>query len=316
MTKTVYNKIPTTYEDQIAVLRQRGLIIPDESKALRYLQQISYFRLSAYFLPYQKTKDQFNSGVDFDQILDTYRFDRELRLLVFDCIERIEVAIRSQMSHILAHNYNSSHWQDNPLVFIPPYQNNRTGLMTSPYSELQQIIQKSCNAKHPEVFITHYKEKYSTPTNPPSWMCMELLTIGELSRLYVGLKQNKDKQEIAKFFGLHHTVFTSWLHTLAYVRNICAHHARLWNREFAIKPEILLKPKNEWIQPAFNNNQRTFYFLCTLKYLLWEANSYNNFTSKFESLFAKYPNVPIKFLGIPSDGKGELLKWDQEPLWL
>lgn len=296
-------------------MKLRGLQIPDESKALRYLQQISYFRLSAYFLPYQKTKDQFNDGVDFEQILDTYRFDRELRLLVFDCIERIEVAIRSQMTHILAHNYKSSHWQDNTLVFVPPYKNKRTGLMVSPYRELQQIIQKSCSAKHPEVFIKHYKDKYSAPVNPPSWMCVELLTIGDLSRLYVGLKQNKDKQEIASFFGLHQTVFTSWLHTLAYVRNICAHHARLWNREFAIKPEILLKPKNEWVQSAFNNNQRTFYFLCTLKYLLWEANSYNNFTSKLEILIAKYPNVPVQYLGIPSNESGQLLEWQQESLW-
>jgi len=315
MDKIEYNKIPTSYEDQIALLKQRGLQIPDDGKALRYLQQISYFRLSAYFLPYQNIKDRFNEGVDFDQILDTYRFDRELRLLVFDCIERIEVAIRSQITQILAHNYKSSHWQDNPLVFLPPYKDKRTGLMTSPYSDLQQIIQKSCTAKHPEVFIKHYKEKYSTPTNPPSWMCMELLTIGELSRLYMGLKHNKDKKEIAKFFGLHQTVFTSWLHTLAYVRNICAHHARLWNREFAIKPEILLKPKNEWIDTEYNNNKRTFYFLCTLKYLLWEANSYNSFTTKLEALFAKYPNVPIKFLGIPSDGAGTILEWQQEPLW-
>jgi abortive infection bacteriophage resistance protein len=315
MNKIEYIKIPTSYEDQIALLKQRGLLIPDDGKALRYLQQISYFRLSAYFLPYQNIKDRFNEGVDFDQILDTYRFDRELRLLVFDCIERIEVAIRSQITQILAHNYNSSHWQDNPLVFLPPYKDNRTGLMTSPYSDLQQIIQKSCTAKHPEVFIKHYKEKYSTPTNPPSWMCMELLTIGELSRLYMGLKHNKDKNEIAKFFGLHQTVFTSWLHTLAYVRNICAHHARLWNREFAIKPEILLKPKNEWIDTEYNNNKRTFYFLCTLKYLLWEANSYNSFTTKLEALFAKYPNVPIKFLGIPSNGAGSILEWQEEPLW-
>jgi abortive infection bacteriophage resistance protein len=145
---------------------------------------------------------------------------------------------------------------------------------------------------------------------------MELLTIGELSRLYVGLKDNKDKQAIAKFFGLHHTVFASWLHTLAYVRNICAHHCRLWNREFAIKPEILLKPKNEWIQPAFNANQRTFYFLCTLKYLLWEANSYNSFTAKLDALFTKYPNVPIRYLGIPTDEKGQLLDWKQEPLFV
>ena len=176
------------------------MIIPDEDKALRYLQQISYYRLSAYFLPYQLIKDKFNTGVNFNQILDIYRFDRELRLLVFDCIERIEIAIRSQMNQILMRNYSDAHWQDNTDVFKPPYETKYCDII-DPYTDFQRIIKKSCDSKHPEVFIKHYKEKYHTPKNPPSWMCVELLTIGEISRLYVGLKQNKDKQKIADFFG-------------------------------------------------------------------------------------------------------------------
>jgi len=264
MLKRKYHKTPTTYDEQITLLKNRGLIIPDESKALRYLHQISYYRLSAYFLPYQKTKDKFNDDVNFNQILDIYRFDRELRLLVFDCIERIEIAIRSQMNHILVQNYNDSHWQDNQEIFKTTYSN-KQGDEINPFRDFQKIIKKNCDSKRPEVFIKHYKEKYHAPPNPPSWMCIELLTIGEISRLYCGLKQNKDKQEIANFFGLHYTVFSSWLHTLTYVRNICAHHARLWNRELAIRPDILLKPRRNWIRDSFNNNQRTFYFMCTLK---------------------------------------------------
>jgi abortive infection bacteriophage resistance protein len=314
MSKKEYNKIPTSYKDQISLLKKRGLSIPDENKALRYLQQISYYRLSAYFLPYQQYKDKFNEGTDFDQILDNYCFDRELRLLVFDCIERIEIAIRTQITYILAHNYNSSHWQDNQDVFRSAYKN-KLDEWVNPYAEMQKIIKNNCNAKHPEVFIKHYLNNYQTPQNPPSWMCLELLTIGELSRLYIGLKQNKDKQEIADFFGLHYTVFGTWLHTLAYVRNICAHHARIWNREFAIKPEILLKPKRNWVKNEYNINQRTFYFICTLKYLLIGANPNNHLTSKIDNLFSTYPNIPIRFMGIPSDDKGVLLNWKDEPLW-
>jgi len=69
-------------------------------------------------------------------------------------------------------------------------------------------------AKHPEIFIKHYREEYSTPVNPPSWMCIELLTIGQLSRLFTALKDNSDKEAIALFFGLHHSTFTSWLHII------------------------------------------------------------------------------------------------------
>lgn len=309
-----YNKIPTSYEEQIALLKDRGLSIPDENRLLRYLQQISYYRLSAYFLPYQQVKNKFNEGIVANQIIDNYRFDRELRLLVFDCIERIEIAIRSQLTHILAHNYNSSHWQDMPHVFKAPIIN-KTGFEVSAFNDLQKIINQNCLAKNPEVFIKHYLAKYDIPPNPPSWMCIELLTIGELSRLYNGLNLNKDKQEIADFFGLHYTVFTSWLHTLTYVRNICAHHARLWNREFAIKPDILLKPKRKWIKSEFNINQRTFYFLCILKYLLIGANPNNHLTNKLNALFLKYPNIPIQFMGIPSDTSGNLFDWKDEDLW-
>jgi abortive infection bacteriophage resistance protein len=315
MSRNSYNKTPKTYEQQVLLLKSRGLIIPDEARASRYLQQISYFRLSAYFLPYQKIKDQFNEGTEFDLILDNYKFDRELRLLVFDCIERVEIAIRAQMIYVLAHNYNSSHWQDILEVFTEPYTNRR-GDRVNTYEEVQKIIRDNCQSKHPEVFIKHYKEKYDTPTNPPSWMFMELLTIGELSRLYVGLRQNKDRQDIATFFALPHSVFASWLHTLTYVRNICAHHSRLWNREFAIKPDILIKPKKMWVIPLFDNNHRTFYFLCTLKYLLWGANPNNHLSRKIDSLCKKYPNIPVRFMGIPSDKDGVLADWRNEALWI
>lgn len=97
MSKKKYNKIPLSFQDQLQLLKSRGLEITDESKAISYLEGISYYRLSAYFLPYQVEKDKFNAGVSFKQIINTYSFDRELRLLVFDCIERIEVAIRTQI---------------------------------------------------------------------------------------------------------------------------------------------------------------------------------------------------------------------------
>jgi abortive infection bacteriophage resistance protein len=146
-------------------------------------------------------------------------------------------------------------------------------------------------------------------------MCFELLTIGELSHMYRGLKNNADKKRIANFFELHPTVFTSWLHTLTYVRNLCAHHSRLWNRDLAIEPEKLLKPKGHWISKPFENNKRVFYFLCILRYMLLRANPGNGMKNKIENLFKKYPTIPIKFLGIPSDSNGNLMNWQNEPLW-
>lgn len=314
MSKSIFNKAPLSFQDQISLLKSRGLNIPNEPKALSYLQEISYYRLSAYFLSYQSVKDTFNEHTNFEQIIKTYTFDRELRLLVFDCIERIEVAIRTQFIYTMALNHSDSHWQDDQTHFITPYYN-KIGQLINPFADFQSIISKAKTARTPEVFIKHYIDNYHTPVNPPSWMCLELLTIGELSHLYKGLKSNSDKKRIADFFGVHHTVFISWLHTLTYIRNICAHHSRLWNRDLAIEPEKLLKPKDKWIGKPFENNKRVFYFLCVLKYMLQRANPGNSMKDKLEKLFNRYPSVPIRFLGIPSDGKGNLLDWQDEPLW-
>jgi len=310
----VYDKIPLGLDDQIVLLKNRELVIDDKAKALSYLQEISYYRLSAYFLPYQIAKDKFENNVTFEQIIKTYSFDRELRFLVFDCIERIEIAIRTQFIYQMSMHYNDSHWQDNQNHFITPYYN-KIGNLVNPFADFQAIISKAKTARTPETFIKHYINNYHKPANPPSWMCFELLTIGELSHIYRGLKNNADKKRIADFFDVHPTVFTSWLHTLTYVRNICAHHSRLWNRDLAIEPEKLLKPKGNWLDKPFENNKRVFYFLCVLRYMLLRANPGNSMKQKVENLFNKYPSVPIKYLGIPSDGKGNLLDWQNEPLW-
>jgi abortive infection bacteriophage resistance protein len=311
---TTYIKKPHTIDSQVALLKSRGLSIENEEKAIAYLQGINYYRLSAYFLPYQSAKDTFEDQTTFTQIIKTYTFDRELRLLVFDCIERIEVAIRTQFIYQMATHHNDSHWQDNQSHFITPYYN-KIGNLVNPYADFQAIISKAKTARTPEPFVKHYINTYNKPANPPSWMCFELVTIGELSHIYRGLNNNADKKRIADFFDVHHTVFTSWLHTLTYVRNICAHHSRLWNRDLAIEPEKLLKPKGDWIDKKFENNKRVFYFLCVLRYMLLRANPSNSMKQKVESLFNKYPTVPIKFLGIPSDGNGNLLDWKNEPLW-
>lgn len=314
MSKQIYTKKPLSFIEQIKLLQDRGLEINDPEEALSYLKGISYYRLSAYFLPYQKVKDKFNAGTTFKQIIDTYTFDRELRLIVFDAIERLEIAIRTQIIFAMALHYNDSHWQDNQAIFIEPFYN-KIGYLVDPYNDLQNIISKAKSARRPEVFIRHYTNRYKSPSNPPSWMCLELLTIGELSRIYKGFRNNADKKRIADFFDVHHSVFQSWLHTLTYVRNLCAHHSRLWNKDLAIEPDRLLKPVGNWVDGRYQNNKRVFYFICILRYLLLRANPGNGLKDKLEALFAKYPDVPIKYLGIPSDMNGKLLNWQYEPLW-
>jgi abortive infection bacteriophage resistance protein len=301
-----YNKPPLSLAQQIQLLENRGLLVADKNKAQHYLQHVSYYRLSAYYLPFQQVKDIFNLGTTFDDIIDLYVFDRELRLIVLDAIERIEVAVRAQMIYQLSHKYGS-HFQDIAGIFQPA-RNFPGGKTVHVYAETQQIITKLTTAIHREVFIEHYYAKYTSPALPPSWMCLELLTIGELSRLYKALLNQRDKADVAAHFKLHQTVFTSWFHTITYVRNLCAHHSRLWNRDFAIQPDILLRPRLPWIDLTYNNNRRCYFFLCTLNYFLHTINPGGHFKQRLLDLLARHPNVPQQFMGFTQ-------QWDQEPLW-
>ncbi len=305
-----YNKPPLTFSQQVDLLQQRGLMIQDPDRCADYLKQISYYRLSAYALVFQQQKDQFNRGTTFQNILDLYVFDRELRLLVFDAIERIEVGIKTQLIYQLSHKYGA-HWYTNAQLFK---KTSRVDVC----EELKSLVVHAKHQKNPETFIKHYFDRYQQPDLPPAWMTIELLTFGQISRLFKHLKDNDDKRLIADQFGVHHTVFASWLHSLTYIRNICGHHGRLWNREIAIEPIWLKKTKKRWINPAFQSKtNRTFYSLCIIQFLLNTINPSSRFKEKLNALMNanKCPKGYIKLMGIPTDQQGRLHPWLKDPLW-
>lgn len=312
MKKRTYNKPPLSFEDQVNLWISRGLKVPDVNRAISYLSHISYYRLSAYAIPFQTDKDKFDKDITFDDVLQLYLFDRELRLLIFDGIERIEIGIRTQLIYQLAHKYGS-HWHEDKNLYVKPYKDN--GRTIDTYNSIRTFLRRQYDSDKPEVFIKHYFAEYDNPSTPPSWMAMELLTLGQLSRLYIDLKENQDKAGIANYFGVHYTVFESWMHALTYCRNLCAHHSRFWNKELHIQPKIPKKIKYNWIDLDFQINNRSFYYISIIKYLLNVINPHNSFKRKLESLIEKYPTVDIRFMGIPTNEEGELMKWYNEPLW-
>ena len=314
----VFNKPPLTYEKQVELLLSRGLIVTDRKRAERHLANISYYRLSAYMLPYKKKEngiiiDAFKEGTTWDDIYDLYVFDRKLRLLVFDAIERLEVAIRTQIIYQLSHNYGS-HWQDNAHIFIPPREVTlRDGrkITIDVYREIQSHIKEQLHSNRAEVFIQHYHNKYDTPENPPSWMSVEIMYFNLLSKICTGLKNRADIVGIASYFALPPKTFCSWLHTMNYVRNICAHHSRLWNRDLNIVPEKLSFSKRlVWISnPDTAKRSKNYYFFCMINYMLQVANPTSQFKTKLKELLEEYKNV------ISLDSMGFPQGWEEEKMW-
>lgn len=313
-----YNKPHKSYEEQIELLKERGLEIKDEQRAIKHLSNISYYRLSAYMLPYKKSskgviQNDFIDGTTWDKVYDLYVFDRKLRLLVFDIIERSEISIRTQIIYQLSEKYGS-HWQDKREIFKEPEEKilaDGKVVKIDVYSEIQSHIEQQLKSNKAEVFIDHYRKKYSTPVNPPSWMCLEIMYLSHLSKICTGLKNRSDISGISRYFDLPPDIFISWLHTINYVRNICAHHSRLWNRSLQITPKKLSSSKRKiWLSsPDTIQRSKMFYFLSLLNYLLQTSNPTSSFKSRLYLLLDEYKHVVnLNAMGFSQD-------WKKEKMW-
>ena len=211
----VYTKSPLTFEQQLQQLKARGLIIDNDEFVLSQLRTISYYRLSAYWHPFRKIEqdgtisDYFEEGTHFNDVMNLYEFDRRLRLLVMDAIERIEVYVRTLFTYQMGLKYGTFGHTE-AANFRPKFKHAEW---------LEKLEQETEQSR--DVFISHYRTKYAGFPTLPIWMVTEVMTMGHLSRGYSGL-ENNDKKIISVEFALHHKCLANWLHTLTYVRNVCS----------------------------------------------------------------------------------------------
>ena len=295
--KSIYSKTFVPCAAQVPLLKSRGMTFSDEKKALHLLKNISYYRLSGYWYPLLANKQNhvFKIGATFEAAFNLYKFDRELRKLMIAELEKIEVAVRTKMAHVLSIAFDAF-WIEDASLF-----SNHT-VYQSTIDKIQDELNRS-----DEEFILSFKSKYSNPF-PPSFILLEITSFGALSRLYGNLKSGKTKRDIARLFGLPDVVFASWLHSLVYIRNVCAHHSRIWNRPMSIQPLFPRNASGAWLQNRQVGINRVFYALSMIIYLLNTVNPKNTFKQKLENLFAKYPNVDRAAMGFPAN-------WRSEPLW-
>ena len=269
----------------------------DEKKALHLLENISYHRFSGYWYPLIANKQNlaFKPGVTFEAAFALYKFDRELRNLMNSELEKIEVAVRTKMAYVLSLAHGSF-WIDNQAIFVNP---------TNYQATLDKIIEELTRSD--DDIISSFQSQYSNPF-PPSYMLLEITSFGTLLRLYNNLVPGKQKKDIAAAFGLPDAVFASWLHTVVSIRNVCAHHERLWNRKLRIQPLFPRRTQHTWLANKTVSNNRLFYALSMLIYLLNTVTPKHSFKQKLENRFMKYPNADRAAMGFPAN-------WRTEPLW-
>ena len=294
-----YSKQPLDYSEILDLLESRGLIIRDRNKAIECLKVVSYFRLDNYFHPMESDKVQhiFKPGSTFDNAMDLYRFDCDLRELIFTAIQAVEIALRSKMIHHISLQYGAF-WFTDVSLFRDANIHHKC---------MEQIMQELKRTR--EEFIIEHSAKYSEPEFPPVWKTLEVTSFGTLSKLFCNFADNKIKKRIAREFNLpQHLVLESWIKSAVVLRNYLAHHSRVWNRKFPIKPQMTTPLRGNWVIPPVGNYDKLYSQLCYLQYLLNVIRPCNNFSFRLKVLLTEHLNVDTSAMGFPRN-------WLDEPLW-
>ena len=331
-----YEKPWTSFEEQLEILKKRGLSITDESKALGALKRIGYYRLSGYWYPFKKRSDSccdlmnpinikvqqqklkkekvekivldaFLKGATFENAVKLYVFDKKLRLLVLDAVERIEIALRTDISHTLGELDRFAYLEANHLSNdFTQKIDNKTGV--SSHMTWVQSHAKLINRSKDE-FMKSYKTKYGLPV--PIWIACEVWDFGTLSKLFSGLKP-EHQIKIARKYGISDgAVFGSWLKSLNYLRNVCAYHSRLWNRNIVDQPKKPPEGDAPLFECAWQNGHtqaRVFLLLYITQFLLTKINPSSSWWTRLVALIDKdFPNLDK--LNIDLKSMGEIEGW-------
>lgn len=286
------------------------MLFRDEDSAPHFLKNISYYRLKGYWWDAQNdfTNHTFHANTYFEDIIGRYNFDRHLRIILFDAIERIEIALRTKMIYLLSLAYSGLWYLDCTLF--------ETAVLPSdPSITIHQNIileLKKEFLRSQEIFIKDQRKRYPNE-DADAWKILEVASMGTLSKLYKNLRhQLPEKSAIAKEMGLNlHSELSSWLEAIAYVRNIMAHHSRLWSRNMVKKPtENINNPTGQWFASPLEQVQvkKPFLIISCMLYLCNEVTPGHQIKTKILDLFYQNPNIPIYKLGFLSN-------WRNEPLW-
>ncbi len=302
MTRT-YSKPALTWQQQIAHLRANGMQIDDDAKAEYWLRHVSYYRLSAYWLYFEHPKGhqgvRFRPGTSFDRVTALYDFDRILRRLVMRGTEHVEVALRGSWAYQLGLIGDGHSYLDAGL-----YSERREF-----HANLSKMASETGWSR--ETYIKHYREAYDLPALPPAWMVAEMMSFGQLSRWYSSLADRSMRNRIAQPLGLPETVLVPLIRHVTDIRNICAHHGRLWNRGFLIPPKIAQKPevlKNTLDQTATQAPAKLYNGACLIGHVVKTVAPDSTWLADLAAHVSTHPEGDLASMGFPAN-------WHQRPMW-
>ena len=274
-------KQPTTFEQQLSLIKQRGCIVEDEGFALGVLADINYYRLSAYLLPF-KDGEKYVSGTSFTTIHSIYEFDRKLRSLLLALMEGLETRLRAQLAYLHAHKYSALGYLDS--------QNFNS------WHKHDLFMQHICDVitkNQRTLIVRHHQERYEGQF--PIWVIIELFTFGMLSTFYSDMIREDQKAISRSLFHRSDTELRSWLICLTHLRNACAHYSRLYYTLFPARPAKMRGLERDM-------NRRLFDYILITK-ALCKGTSYWDleFLPAFLALMKSQSCVQLKHIGFPNN---------------
>ncbi|MDF2048081.1 MULTISPECIES: Abi family protein [Microbacterium] len=320
-----YGKPWLPLSDQIDKLERRGVGIDDRARAERLLCEVGYYRLTGYLHPFRAVDPAIGylPGTHISHAAALIDFDRRLRLLVLDALERIEVSLRMRVGYVLgevsafAHRDASTFMPD--FTRRPEHVADRTITTLLPPEismskhDLWLLKVAERQSRSSENFVQHFREKYANQM--PIWALTEILELGQLVTLYRGLN-TRLSQAIADAYEVPtKKLFLSWLATLNYVRNVAAHHARLYNRKLVTAPKRPTPSRVPLLahlsESALPKEFGLYSALAVVQYLLLVVDPLSSWGADLGGLLREFPSagpVSVRSLGVP-DG------WERLPLW-
>lgn len=310
MAKIVYTKPPLSIADQVGKLVARGLE-GDPAQMMRILEAVNYYRLSGYTYPFRDhTNDRYLPGTSIDLIWNLYTFDQQLRLLCFKAIEAFEVFLRKQLSY-----YHSITTHD-PFAYVnvnapdPVKHGQFLDDIRRSYTGRDHQGRRVIRSK--DDFVIHFFNTYQGD-HLPLWMMVEVVSFGTLVTYYRYYLPQAERETLSNTFGITPSIFNTWLSAIQELRNICAHHGRLWNRRIRSKPDIapLTRHPRQLLWHAMTGipEDRTFAMLCVLNHCIRAIDPANPWRDEIKTLFAAHPEArPTHRMGAPAG-------WETTTFW-
>ena len=294
-----YDKPALTAAQQIEQLAGRGMVFGDPERAAHYLAELNYYRLSGYWLRHEAdhATHRFQPGTTFEAVLEDYVFDRGLKLLVLDAVERLEVSIRTRWAHVVGLRHGAHAHLDSALFKQRSQKWNHPAAVARLVSGVEDSRER---------FICHQRNTYDEIL-PPIWASVEVMSLGQISRWFSNLRHAADRNAIAEPYGIDEVLLASFLHHISVVRNICAHHARFWDRELPFRAHLPRKHPEALVASLDHAGESSAYNTLTLlAWLIGRISPGQTWVQRVDEHVAQHPPA-ADVMGFPKDFSQRLI---------